>query len=400
MNRKKSLALLSLTILLLGAQSTFAAPKRVNLQTGSVLPAPLGAEAFLQSGTNSIFLTNVLANTADISLQAIDLAGKVSWTRQIDSGSDEIASAMTLDPQGNIWIGGSSAPAPSSESTTLTVGVENPDGVSLDGISGVRPDMNRLTIWKISPQGELLATYVNPLKSIPEVSALSANSSGLSIVGTFEMKGFLISLNSAGVFGKRITIGNGRSSINSVIRQRDGGSYLFGSSAETLGGKTLAGKRDGILLKVSPSGAISSVVRSSASGAVRSWNTADSTILLSGHVTTGRVTEVAVTKFTNNFAPSWTARYPSTGSSIAVSGGGNSYLAFTSRSAIPNVNLWRPTTPGLIVLTFNNKGVVTAAHTFPGVVTPINLQFTRERGVIGLGASADGSISIFTLFSR
>lgn len=387
-------------MLLAGTQSSPAAPKRVNLQTGSVLPAPAGSEAFLQSGPNSIFLSNTISNTADINLQAIGVSGTVSWTLKIDSGSDEIASAISLDPQGNIWVGGSSAPLSKSESSTLIAGADNPDGVSLDGIAGTRADMNQLAIWKISPQGELLATFVKAFKSIPEVSALSANSTGLSIVGTLESKGFLISLNSSGVFGKRITIGNGKSAINSVIRQRDGGSFLFGSSAETLGGKAVAGKRDGILMKVSTSGAISSVVRSSASGAVRSWNTADATTLLSGHVITGRVTEVAITKFTNNFAPSWTARYPSTGSSIAISGGGNSYLAFTSRSAIPNVNLWKPTTPGLIVLTFNNKGIITAAHTFPGVVTPINLQFTRERGVIGLGASADGSVSIFTLSSR
>jgi hypothetical protein len=114
----------------------------------------------------------------------------------------------------------------------------------------------------------------------------------------------------------------------------------------------------------------------------------------------GKKTEVAITKFTNNFQPSWTARYPGTGSSIAVSGGSNSYLAFTTRSAIPGINLWKPTTPSLILLTFDGKGVVKAAHAFPGLVTPINLQISRERGVIGLASSSDGAISIFTLVSR
>jgi hypothetical protein len=141
-------------------------------------------------------------------------------------------------------------------------------------------------------------------------------------------------------------------------------------------------------------------VRSSANGAVRSWNSATAGNLLSGQVIAGKTSEVAITKFSNNFAPSWTARYPGTGSSIVASSGANSYLAFTTRSAIPGINLWKPTTPSLLVLTFDGKGVVKAAHAFPGLVTPINLQFSRERGVIGLASSSDGTISIFTLVSR
>ena len=133
---------------------------------------------------------------------------------------------------------------------------------------------------------------------------------------------------------------------------------------------------------------------------MRSWNSATAGNLLSGHVIVGKTTEVAVTKFTTNFAPSWTARYLATGSSIVASGGANSYLAFTTRSAIPGINLWKPTTPSLLVLTFDGKGAVKAAHAFPGLVTPINLQFSRERGVIGLASSSDGTISIFTLVSR
>jgi hypothetical protein len=185
-----------------------------------------------------------------------------------------------------------------------------------------------------------------------------------------------------------------------VVRQSDGSSFLFGSSTETLGGKKVAGKRDGVLIKLSKSGALTNVVRSSANGAVRSWNSATSSNLLSGHVIAGKSTEVAITKFTNNFQPSWTARFPGTGSSLVASGGNNFYLALTTRSAIPGINLWKPTAPSLLVLTFDGKGELKAAHGFPGLVTPINLQFSRERGVIGLASSSDGAISIFTLVSR
>jgi hypothetical protein len=400
MKRSKSVIAIVVTTFLLSTNTSVAAPKKISLQTGSVLPAPAGAESFLQSGKNSIFLSNRTNQTLDISLSAIDISGTTAWERVIDSGNHEVAAALALDPSGDIWIAGNSAPLLLVESSTPIVGIDNPDAVSLEDITEIRSDLNQLTIWKVAATGELLATYLYSMVTVPTVSAISATTSGLSIVGTLDSKPFLINMSNAGTFSKVMSIGTSKTVINSLVRQSDGSSFLFGSSTETLGGKKTAGKRDGVLIKLSKSGAISTVVRSSANGAVRSWNSATQTNLLSGHVIVGKKTEVAITKFTNNFQPSWTARYPGTGSSIAVSGGSNSYLAFTTRSAIPGINLWKPTTPSLILLTFDGKGVVKAAHAFPGLVTPINLQISRERGVIGLASSSDGAISIFTLVSR
>jgi hypothetical protein len=400
MKRSKSVIAIVVTTFLLSTNTSVAAPKKISLQTGSVLPAPVGAESFLQSGKNSIFLSNRTNQTLDVSLNAIDISGTTAWEQVIDSGNHEVAAALTLDPSGNIWIAGNSAPLLLVESSTPMVGIDNPDAVSLEDITEIRSDLNQLTIWKVAATGELLATYLYPMVTVPTVSAIAATTSGLSIVGTLDSKPFVINMSNVGTFSKVMSIGTSKTVINSLVRQSDGSSFLFGSSAETLGGKETAGKRDGVLIKLSKSGAISTVVRSSANGAVRSWNSATQTNLLSGHVIVGKKTEVAITKFTNNFQPSWTARYPGTGSSIAVSGGSNSYLAFTTRSAIPGINLWKPTTPSLILLTFDAKGVVKAAHAFPGLVTPINLQISRERGVIGLASSSDGAISIFTQVSR
>lgn len=400
MKRSKSLLVIVIASVLLGTGTSVAAPKKIVLQTGSVLPAPIGAEGFLQSGKNSIFLSNTFSQTSDVSLQAIDISGAIAWERVIDSGANEVASAFTLDLLGNIWIAGNSAPLLFVDTPTPVVGIENPDSVSVEDINAIRADLNQLTIWNLAPTGELIATYIYPMVKVPTISAISANTTGISVVGSMDAKPFLINMSNTGTFSKVFTIGTSKTIINSLVRQSDGSSFLFGSSAETLGGKKVAGKRDGVLIKLSKNGAITSVVRSSANGAVRSWNSATSGNLLSGQVIAGKTSEVAITKFNNNFQPSWTARFPSTGSSLAVSGGNNSYLAFTTRSAIPGINLWKPTSPSLLILTFDGKGEVKAAHAFPGLVTPINLQFSRERGVIGLASSSDGAISIFTLVSR
>ena len=378
----------------------YAAPKGIQVQLGSIYSAPASAEGVLQSGKTSIYFGNITDKNSDIQVTAVDLSGNQLWQRVIDSGSDEVVTAAALDPLGNIWLAGASAPTPIAETPTVTTGIDNPDQVVVDNGETLRGDLTQITIWKVSSAGELIGTYSIAEKSIPQVTAISASNSGISLVGSIDSNPFLITMTSAGVFGKLISIATNKSEINSVIRNPDGSTFIIGSSSETLAGKKVAGIRDGILAKVSKTGAVTSLLRSSAKKALRSWISADSSLLLSGPVVTGKVVETAITKFTPTFTPTWTLRVPSAGPSIAISANGNSYLAFTSRAPISGIANWKPAQPSLLILTFDSKGVIKAATALPGLVTPISLQYSRERGVIGLAAGGDGTVSIFTLVSR
>lgn len=390
----------ALFIALASIHSAQAAPKLVPLQVGSILTTPVGIENFYQSGKSSIFYSNTNGKSSDISLFANDLTGTTIWQRTIDSGADEIASAMTGDSQGNIWLAGSAALPLTLETPTSTVGIDNPDGVTSENGLTLRNDMTQLALWKISPTGELLATYLSAQISIPVVASISINTSGISIVGDLEGKPFFATASLQGVFGKQINIGTSKTILNSVVRQSDGSSSIFGSSTETLGGKKVAGKRDGVLIKVSKSPAVTNVVRSSANGASRGWTSADASLALAGYVVAGRKVEVAITKFTTAFAPTWTARFAGSGDAIVTSGGGNTYLAFTSTAPVQGVSGWKPTAPSLLILTFDAKGQIKAAQSFPGLLRPLHLQVSRDRGVVGLASAANGSVSIFTLISR
>ena len=392
--------ILAVVISLAVLPSANAAPKPIAVQLGSIYNSPVSTELFLLSGKNSVFFSNPILKSADIQVTALDAAGVQLWQRTIDSGFDEVAMAVTTDPLGNIWIAGSAAPTPTSETPTSVIGIDNPDQVNVDGISLLRPDMNQLALWKVSPSGELLATYLAPQKNIPVVNAISATNSGISIVGALDGKPFLATSTTSGLFGKIITIGTSKSELNAVTRNSDGSTSIFGSSAETLAGKKVAAIRDGILIKVSKSGAITSLVRSSAIKASRSWLSGDSSNLVSGPVITGKVFETAITKFTSAFAPTWTFRVPGAGASTTLSANGNSYLAFTSKSSISGITGWKPTAPSLLVITFDSKGVMKAVTALPGLVTPIALQYSPARGVVGLASGADGTVSIFTLVSR
>ena len=392
--------LLFTAALVLTAQSAVAAPKAITPGLGSIFTAPIGSEAMVVAGQSSIFLSNKSNTTSDIEITALDQGQNKVWGALIDSGVDEVATAMTVDPLGNIWLAGSSASITGGESTTSIAGIDNPDNVVLEEQLSLRTDMTHVGLWKLSAAGDLLATYQLSTPAIPVVSGLSVIHSGLSIVGSIDGKPFLLTATTSGVFGKITYFGSSKSEFNTVARNSDGSSTIFGSSAETLAGKKVAGIRDGILLKVSKTGAVISLIRSSANSASRSWISGDGLNLTSGPVIVGKTTETAITKFNAKFAPTWTLRVSSTGASQSVSANGNSYLAVASRAPITGLLKWKPAKPALIVLTFDSKGVLKAATALPGLVKPLSLQYSPSRGVTGLAAASDGTVSIFTLVSR
>lgn len=377
-----------------------AAPKAVAVKKLDIVASAVNAEGLVATGKTLVIYSNTGSTNSNIELTGLDVAGVQQWVRTIDSGADEIATAATVDAAGNIWLAGSSAAVTVPESATAAIAAENPDGVVAEELPKVRSDMNQITIWKLSPVGEPLATYLSPQNSPALISALSVNSSGISLVGVLADRPFLISANPTGVFAKPLFIGTNKSALNAVVRSPDGSVNLFGESSETLGGKKLAGTRDGILVKVSKTGAITSVVRSSAIKAQRSWLAADSTLTLTGYVKSGKVIESAFTKFNSSFAPTWTMRIPSTGSSTVLTAAGTTYGALSSNSSIKGVTGWKPTSPTLLLATFTSKGVMTGAYADSQLSAPISLVYTKELGLCGLAKGSGEFISIFRLATR
>ena len=395
---KKLLLLIFAASLL--SPSASAVPKAVAVKKLDIVASAVNAEGLVATGKTLVTYSNTGSTNSNIALTGLDVTGVQQWVRTIDSGVDEIATAATVDAAGYIWLAGSSAAATVVESATAAIAAENPDGVVAEELPKVRPDMNQITIWKLSPAGEPLATYLSPQNSPALVSAISVNSSGISLVGVLADRPFLISATPTGVFTKPLFIGTNKSALNAVVRSPDGSVNLFGESSETLGGKKLAGTRDGILVKVSKTGAITSVVRSSAIKAQRSWLAADSTLTLTGYVKSGKVIESAFTRFNSSFAPTWTMRIPSTGSSTVLTAAGTTYGALSSNSAIKGVTGWKPTAPTLLLATFTSKGVMTGTYADSQLSAPISLVHTKELGLCGLAKGSGESISIFRLATR
>ena len=382
------------------APSAQAVQKKVAVKKVTTVLSVPGAEMLAVSGSSIITIATVDSQTTDIVLSAVNGAGVSLWQKVIDSGVDEVAMATTVDGAANVWLAGFSSQVKSASTETASVIAENPDAITLEAAEELRGDLNVLTVWKISPVGELLATYTSQYDLPGLINSISVNKSGLSIVGVLSEKPFLQNISAAGEFSQQASIGTSKTTINTVVRNSDGSSSLFGSSTETLGGKKLAGVRDGVLVKTSKSGAIASVVRSSAIKGDRSWLSADSSLLLSGYVKVGKTTETAITKFTSTFVPTWTIRFASTGQSRAITGAGISYAAMGSKSAIASITGWKPSKAQLLVVVFDAKGVMTSAFGSSELSEPLALAYSKELGIVGLALNADQSPAVFRIAAR
>lgn len=339
-----------------------AAPKLVTVKAAVKWAESTDVELFTVTAESVITVKNVLSNTSNIEIQARDFAGASIWSKTIDSGSDEVATAIAADSQGNIWLAGNSAAAISAETATATGSALNPDNVAIENVTPLRQDMRLLTLWKVSKAGEVTETLATLQNEISIVEAISISPTGISAIGSRESGPFLISTNIKGEFSKELKIGTAKTKLNSVVRLGDGTINLFGSSTETLSGKRLVGREDGVLIKVSKAGTISSVVRSSAPRALRSWTSATSTLFLTGSVKSGTTSESAITKFTSSFAPTWTTRIASTGATLAANGPNKSfYVALEPTAAIKGLSPIKLIKGQTFVLQFDSKGLLVGA---------------------------------------
>ena len=355
----KRFAVAVIAALLLSAAPAGAAPKTIAaIEVKKVAPIAEHEGATISTQGITIFSNS----EKKVIVSSLDFSGVEKWKLVIEGSADQIAMAATSDKEGNTWLAGLTSAIEVVESQSATSTPVNVDGVVVEPVPGLRSDLNTLTLWKISASGSLVGNYSDSATSPLLISAISHSSSGISMIGDRGAGMVVISSTLNGKFSTAKVIGTAKTSFSSIIRNNDGSSQIYGASSETLGGKKLVGLRDGILAKVDKNGVLISVVRSSATKATRSWQSATSSYFLIGDLKVGGKNESTFTKFNSSFVPTWTLRLPSQGSQLAaVAANGTHYALFNSSSTIPGVTGWKPSTPTPIVLRFDSKGVITQA---------------------------------------
>ena len=366
--------------LLLTAQPADAAPKSVAAsEITKIAPIAEHEGAVIANQGITIFSNS----EKKVLVTSLDFLGAEKWRLPIAGATDQIAMAATSDKEGNIWLAGLTSTISVYETQNAMSNPVNVDGVVVEQVPALRSELNCLTLWKISSAGALIGTYSESATSPLLITAISHSTSGISILGDRGAGAILITSTLSGKFSTAKTIGTSKSAFTSIIRNTDGSAQIYGASSETLGGKKLVGSRDGILAKVNKSGALTSVVRSSANRATRSWQSATSTYFLVGDVKAGGKNESAFTKFNSSFAPTWTLRLPSQGAQLAAIGAnGGHYALFNSTSTIPGVTGWKPTSATPIVIRFDGKGVINQALKSAQVKSATSMAFIAGVGLI------------------
>ena len=371
--------------LLFSTQPVEAAPKAIAASEITKVAAIAEHEGATISSQGVTVFSN---SEKKVLVASVDFTGTEKWKLVIEGSADQIAMAATSDKEGNTWLAGLTSAVDVVESQSATSTPINVDGVVVEPVPGLRSDLNTLTLWKISSAGALIATYSESATAPLLITAISYSSSGISIIGDRGAGTVLINSTLSGKFSATKVLGTSKSSFASIVRNSDGSAQIYGASSETLGGKKLVGLRDGILAKVNKSGAITTVVRSSANRATRSWQSATSSYFLIGDVKTSGKNESAFTKFNSSFGPTWTLRLPSQGAQLAAIGAnGGHYALFNSTSSIPGVTAWKPSTATPIVIRFDSKGVITQALKSAQVKSATSMAYIPGVGLIVLSQS-------------
>ncbi|CAB4532498.1 unannotated protein [freshwater metagenome] len=360
--------------------SANAAPKSVTAKPLAPLMQDLKVEGLTVSKKAILTYENLFSLTADIKVRAFDFAGSEIWSKTIDSGLDEVATASAVDAEGNIWLAGNSAMAALPESATADMGALNPDGVEVENPKPVRADMKNLTIWQINTNGELVSQSSIP--NVALVDAISVSTSGISIIASNEAGQFLTTFT-AGKFSSDLKIGTTKTKLSSIARSPDGTTYLFGATSENLGGTKLVGRVDGVLIKVAKTGVITSVVRSTAPKAIRNWQSATTSLFVTGSVRIGKTVESALTKFNSSFKPIWTTRIASTGSTLAANGpSGSVYAILEPTSALKGITGLKLAKGQSVVLQFDSKGLLISAFTSAELIAPVIATYSSATGLV------------------
>ena len=376
-----------------------AAPKKISvkpMQLLTTIGTPDEVSGAVVSG-KSIIIFGTKSSKAYA--RAIDRTGKELWNLTLDQSAASVATSAAVDSAGDIWIAGATPLALGLNPPASTATPVNPDNAVIPP-SVFIGDLQAVTIWKVSAAGALLFTNTLPTSSVLFPTAITVDKNGASVVGIIANEkgnaGFLANADATGAFSKLLQIGAVSTTADAVARHGDGSFTVAGSSAETLAGKKVAGITDGILVKVSKALKITTVVRSSVAKGKRIWNSASNSLLLAGEVVAGGKTESAITKFSLAYAPSWSYRFASTGPTLSASA---TQAFFISTGAVAQLN-WNPKTPTPLLLTFDSKGLITAADSGPiGQKEVLGLLISKEFGVLALTSSTE-SVSIFTLLPR
>ena len=315
---------------------------------------------------SSTWISGSLGGLSDGFVVSYSSLGAPLWNLRLGSAANEIATSTAIDVDGSIWVAGAGT-AVTTPTPSATAGKAlNPDNVVLDPLQPSNTPLNRIKLWQVSSNGNLMNTFEVVSENIIHPKKLLISGPNLIIVGDIyeksAVKGFYITATKTGVFAPIIKYGVKSTQINSALSGSDGSIIAVGSSGDLLLKTKPISKIDAVTLKISATGLLQQAARATLKSTTRTWSSIDSGLLQGGKVSYSNKTESAITKFSALNKPVWNVRYASKSTALVASGK-NSWATFISSGLIKGVPTWKPKAATPVLLELGKKGEVVTSYT-------------------------------------
>jgi hypothetical protein len=315
---------------------------------------------------SSTWISGSLGGLSDGFVVSYSSLGAPLWNLRLGSAANEIATSTAIDIDGSIWVAGAGTAITTPTPSTTQGKALNPDNVVLDPLQPSNTPLNRIKLWQVSSNGNLMNTFEVVSENIIHPKKLLISGPNLIIVGDIyeksAVKGFYITATKTGVFSPIIKYGIKSTQINSALSGSDGSIIAVGSSGDLLLKTKPISKIDAVTLKISATGLLQQAARATLKSTTRTWSSIDSGLLQGGKVSYSNKTESAITKFSALNKPVWNVRYLSKSTALVTSGK-NSWATFISSGLIKGVPTWKPKAATPVLLELGKKGEVVTSYT-------------------------------------
>ena len=315
---------------------------------------------------SSTWISGSLGGLSDGFVVSYSSLGAPLWNLRLGSAANEIATSTAIDIDGSIWVAGAGTAITTPTPSTTQGKALNPDNVVLDPLQPNNTPLNRIKLWQVSSNGNLMNTFEVVSENIIHPKKLLISGPNLIIVGDIyeksAVKGFYITATKTGVFSPIIKYGIKSTQINYALSGSDGSIIAVGSSGDLLLKTKPISKIDAVTLKISATGLLQQAARATLKSTTRTWSSIDSGLLQGGKVSYSNKTESAITKFSALNKPVWNVRYLSKSTALVTSGK-NSWATFISSGLIKGVPTWKPKAATPVLLELGKKGEVVTSYT-------------------------------------
>ena len=163
----------------------------------------------VETATTSVITTAALGGT-DGYIVNLDSNGKQIWNVRLGTPSDDVATAMTTDAAGNLWVvGATTVPLDDVAVPVVSPTTINPSQIVIQPTSQMPPGLRRVMVWQISPTGTLLNTFSSDFPEVVVPTSITAKNSSFIITGTSvtgmsqpaSTRGFSLPMSTDGTFG-------------------------------------------------------------------------------------------------------------------------------------------------------------------------------------------------------